>query len=153
MTPRSRLAMIAVALAVAAGGLLTFAVVRRGRTPPAEVPIAGSGSGDAAVDLLPAPAKASLVNTMVVAIYSAACRHEVGCGTGDLTRCDYIASTMRQLPEALSLQRCPHLDEREARRCLTDLAAGPCANVAPALEVLELQKVIARLPSCRHACE
>ena len=152
--------MIAVALAVVGGGLLSFAVVRRGRTRPAEVPIAGDTSSDAGSDAgivdvaeVGAPAKGPLVSTMVVAIYSAACRHEVGCGTGDLTRCDYIATTMRQLPEALSLQRCPHLDEREARRCLTDLAAGPCANVAPALEVLELQKVIARLPSCRHACE
>ena len=145
--------MIALALAVVAAGLLTFAVVRRSRTPPTEVPIAGTDSGDAGIVEVAGPAKSSLVNTMVVAIYSAACRHEVGCGTGDLIRCDYIATTMRQLPEALSLQRCPHLDEREARRCLTDLAAGPCANVAPALEVLELQKVIARLSSCRHACE
>ncbi len=148
--------MIAVALAVVAGGLLSFAVVRRGRARPAVVPIAGDTSSDAGIiDVaeVGAPARGTLINMMVVAIYSAACRHEVGCGTGDLTRCDYIATTMRQLPEALSLQRCPHLDEREARRCLTDLAAGPCANVAPALEVLELQKVIARLPSCRHACE
>lgn len=151
--PRTRLAVLAVVLAVIAAVLLAVAVVRRSGTVATDVPGDASGSVRPPIDGLGTPTRNSLLDAMVSAIYGAACRHEVGCGTGTLERCDYIVTTMRQMPAAFSVQRCPNLDEREARRCVTDLLAGPCANVAPTLEIGELQKIIARLPSCRHACE
>lgn len=88
----------------------------------------------------------------VVAMFGAVCRHEVSCGLGNLERCEYIETTMRKMPKDFALRPCDQLDEAEARRCIAELAARDCNDVATSLDVLALQAVLDRIPSCRLAC-
>ncbi|CAN5904471.1 hypothetical protein BH11MYX3_BH11MYX3_26620 [soil metagenome] len=148
---RSRLPLVAVALVGVAAVLLVVAVVGRSGAPdPAEPPVGAKGS---AAESLGTPAADSLVSATVAAMYGAACRHEVACGSAAVERCQLIESTMKQMPRELAVHTCAKLDEVAAKLCLEELAARGCERPAASLEVLELQKAIMRVASCRHACK
>jgi hypothetical protein len=85
-------------------------------------------------------------------MFAAVCRHHVGCGIGDLTRCAYIEETMRQLPRKLAVRPCEPIDEPEVLRCIAELAKRSCKGVAKSLDLLALQAALDRIPSCRQAC-
>ncbi len=151
--PRSRrLPLIAIGLVGVAGALLIVALVRRSAgTASTEAP--PTGSRGSAPDSLGTPAPDSLVSATVAAMYGAACRHEVACGSALPDRCDFIESTMLQMPKELAVHTCAKLDQVAAKLCIEELAARGCERPAASLEVLELQKAITRVASCRHACE
>ena len=132
---------VALAMAALAAVLLPIAIARR-CSHPAEAPP------------LPLPPTPPTMpdEGLVAAMFGAVCRHEVGCGTGDLVRCAYVEDTMRKMPKELAVRPCERLDTAEARRCITELATRDCKDSAKSLDVLQLQAALARVRSCRLAC-
>jgi hypothetical protein len=148
---RSRLPIIAVALASVAAVLLVVALVRRGRTAE---PAVGPGSSGSGSDDLGAPAPESLVDPAVVAMFVAVCRYEVGCGVGSLVTCDQIERTMRQMPKKLQYKPCTTVNEDLAKQCVTTLGSLPsCRDFAKSLALTDLQHALDRVTPCRRACE
>jgi hypothetical protein len=151
-TRRSRLPIIAVALAGVAAVLLVVALVRRGGTTVSTVSD-GSGS-DAGSDSLGRPAPETLVDPAVVAMFEAVCRYEVGCGVGSLQQCAQIERTMRQMPKKLSIKSCPKVNEDLAKQCVMTLRSLPsCREFAKSLAIGDLQEALDRVTPCRRACE
>jgi hypothetical protein len=152
--PTNRLAALAIALAAVAVVLLPLSVLRRCRgTADESGPVTvGSGSESAEVPL-PRPAPQSLIDSTVATMFGAICRHQVKCGIGTLDRCDYVESTMKQMPKSLAVRPCPYLDVADAKRCIDDIAVQSCGDFAKSLDVLDLQLALDRVRSCRLACE
>ncbi|MBA3460391.1 MAG: hypothetical protein H0T46_10550 [Deltaproteobacteria bacterium] len=152
--PTNRLAALAIALAALAAVLLPLSILRRCRSSAdgSGAVSEGSGSGSAE-NVLPPPAPQSLIDSTVASMFGAICRHQVKCGIGTLDRCDYVESTMKQMPKSLSVRPCPDLDVGEAKRCLEDIAVRSCDDFAKSLDVLDLQLALDRVRSCRLACE
>lgn len=154
IAPRpTRLPLIAVVLAVAAALLLVVAVLRRHATieTTAETE-AGSGSAGEVPPPPPPPVVNPLADQAVAAMFGAVCRHEVACGIGDLGRCDYIETTMKQMPKTFAIQPCLDFDEAAAKQCLDELAARSCEDFAKSLDVLDLKQALDRITSCRRTC-
>jgi hypothetical protein len=120
---RSRLPIIAVALAGAAAVLLVVALVRRGQAVET-VALGGSGEGSGS-ETLGRPAPETLVDPAVVAMFTAVCRYEVGCGVGSLQQCVQIE--LSSLPS--------------------------CREFAKSLAINDLQEALDRVTPCRRACE
>lgn len=149
---RSRLPIIAVALAGTATVLLVVALVRRGGTAE-PVGTDGSGTGSES-DNLGRPAPETLVDPAVVAMFEAVCRYEVGCGVGSLDQCVQIERTMRQMPKKLSIKSCPKVNEDLAKQCVMTLRSLPsCREFAKSLAIVDLQEALDRVTPCRRACE
>ncbi len=149
---RTRLPIIAMALASAAAVLLAVALVRRGGVPE-QAAAGGSGSGGASDDL-GRPAPDTLVDPAVVAMFAAVCRFEVGCGVGSLEQCVQIERTMRQMPRKLSIKSCPKVDEVLAKQCVMTLRSiSSCRDFAKSLAIVDLQEALDRVAPCRRACE
>ncbi len=149
---RSRLPILAVALASVAAVLLVVALVRRGGTmEPAGGDVSGSGSTS---DDLGKPAPDALVDPAVVAMFEAVCRYEVGCGIGSPEQCVRIERTMRQMPKKLSIKSCPKVNEDLAKQCVMTLRSLPsCREFAKSLAIIDLQEALDRVTPCRRACE
>lgn len=149
---RGRLPIIAVALASVAAVLLVVALVRRGRS--AEPVVGGGASDGSGSENLGVPAPETLVDPLVVAMFVAVCRYEVGCGVGSLVTCNQIEQTMRQMPKKLSIKSCPTVNEDLAKQCVVTLGSLPsCRDFAKSLAVIDLQKALDRVTPCRRACE
>lgn len=91
-------------------------------------------------------------STDLAEVFGALCRHQVGCGTGDLTRCAYIVDTMRKMPKTYSPRPCDRFDEAEARRCIAGIASRNCLDATTSLDMLALQTALDRVESCRLIC-
>jgi len=150
--PANRLTALALAIAGVACVVLTVAIVKRCRGD--ETPAVTTGSGSAESDgVLPRPPPQSLIDATLAQMFGAVCRHEVKCGIGDAERCDYIESTMKQMPKELAIRPCKSLDTDEAKRCIAELETRSCEDFAKSLDVLDLQAALDRVRSCRRACE
>jgi hypothetical protein len=143
---------LALALAALAAVLLPIAIARRcgGVESPSEPPPSGSGAAPVPPLTDPAPAPAP-DDVLYAAVFGAACRHAVSCGTGELSRCAFVEDTMRRMPRALGLKSC-ELDQAEARSCIAALAGRDCAGAARSLDVLALRAALERIDPCRRAC-
>lgn len=149
--PRSRLPLVAIALAGVATVLLVVAVLRRG---PRLVANEGPGSAGSDADLLGAPSPDSLVDPAVVAMFVAVCHHEVGCGVGSVETCAKIEQTMRRMPRKLSYKACTPVNEDLAKQCVATLASLPsCRDFAKSLALIDLQHALDRVTPCRRACD
>ena len=156
----SKLPIVALALAGAAVVLLAIAVLRRHAAGSGAGDIAaGSGSqilagsaGSATVDPWGAAPANQAGNDGLASMFGAVCRHLVTCGVGDLGRCDFIETTMRQMPPSLQLRPCRTFDPAEAKRCLSEVAAAACDDKVKSLDVPALAIVLDRIASCRRAC-
>ena len=150
--PTNRLGALAVALAALAAVLLPLSILRRCRAQDS-APVGAGSSAGSSEEVLPPPAPQSLIDSTVASMFGAICRHQVKCGIGTLERCDYVESTMKQMPKSLSVRPCPDLDVGEAKRCLEDIAVRSCDDFAKSLDVVDLQLALDRVRSCRLACE
>jgi hypothetical protein len=152
----SRLPILAIALAGVAAVLLVVAVLRRhgattdnsGPTPGSDRPVGSDGTMAGPI----APARSPLVDDALASMFGAVCRHEVACGIGDLGRCDYVETTMRQMPKSLGLKPCATFDETAAKRCLSELAARSCDDHTKSLAIQDLADALDRVTNCRRAC-
>lgn len=112
----------------------------------------GSGSGDSD-DVLPRPQPQALIESTIVSMFDAVCRHEVACGIGDAAACANVVSTMKQMPKTLAIKPCARVDADEAARCIDELRTRSCDDFAKSLDVLDLQAALDRVRTCRRACE